>query len=281
MIKQQSNRSPLKAGRHPFQSQHDPALCALYVATSFLCLSMVLWILLFPASSFQEDSEWRRVLFAKVNPPGSVLFPEGITKYQHETLVQWTHILPGAIWAAVVPIQLHPAIRLQYRTLHRTLGYLFLVTAIVMSYGILVILLKHLTFEDHFAKLLQYAPDSTLSLVAIFNKVAILALALYFPGTAVVAVRAATQGRTVVHQYTLLRHVAAGLWVAIQRVLLVVAAGIMTIRHKNVVSPMQQRWYFAVTAYAGMMVSFGAAEMAIWRLKSSAKLLHKVKKRSV
>lgn len=254
------------------QGQQDPVLRGLYIIVTLLCLYMVFWILIFPASSFQEHSEWRRVLFAKVTPPDGVTPADIITKYQHQTLVQRTHILPGAVWAVLVPIQLlNPTILRgrRYRTVHRYAGYIFLSSVLLMSLGVVAIVYKDLTFEDYFAEQWdedQHAGAPVVSASSVAStKASLLLGSIYFAGTALVAVRAARDGRIRDHQHAILRHVGSGLWIALQRILVVWVIGPLV---GQPVPPAHQRWYFMVAAYIGTVLTVGGAELAIRRLSA-------------
>ena len=113
--------------RRTAETSSDPVLKWMYVVTTYLCVGMVVQILVAPASWLLERSSWhqevmmpflRKKLFFR-------LVPEVIlSKYQGHTLVQFTHVVPGAFWAGIIPFQLHSTWRKSHRKAHRFMGYL-------------------------------------------------------------------------------------------------------------------------------------------------------------
>jgi hypothetical protein len=74
-----------------------------------------------------------------------------------------------------------------------------------------------------------------------------------------IALRKAQQKRYQEHQFYILRHVAAGIWVALQRIyVLVVAAR----------TPEGQKAAFGDGAVVGILITTIAAELGIWALRS-------------
>lgn len=95
----------------PVKSKHDPILAVLHVVTTWLCISMVFWILILPASWMIDKSKFHRVTLRPfLEKLGSFrLLPSVlITKYQYHPAVHFTRLLPGAVWASIIPFQLHP-----------------------------------------------------------------------------------------------------------------------------------------------------------------------------
>lgn len=229
----------------------------LYHVTSALCLFMVAWILIFPASAFHDYSPWRRNLYANVVASDGAIAPETVTKYSGHYLVHATHILPSAVWSLIIPIQLHPGIRSKYRTLHRWSGYVFVFTSLLMAYGVWVILDRKLGFEQHsFANLPSNGLDSSLLL---------LTLTLYFVGTLLWAVRSARNGRIADHQHAMIRHVASGIWIAVQRILLKTV--FTWYKLGAPFSRIEQRRNFILSAQIAIFVSGIAGEYAIHKLR--------------
>lgn len=77
-------------------------------------------------SRFHED--WQRISRAQRN---------GLGRYSGHRAVQLTHILPSAVWSMLIPLQLHPSMRQQYKSLHRASGMVFFCCAALMSFGML------------------------------------------------------------------------------------------------------------------------------------------------
>jgi hypothetical protein len=239
-------------------AQEDRDLPPLYYITTALCVFMVVWILIFPASAFQEHSAWRRQLFGTVVHADSSTPPEIVTKYAGHYLVHATHILPGAVWAALIPLQLHPGIRHRFPTWHRWSGRVFLVTALVMAYGVWLILQRRLGFKHFFDDIGDDDPSS-------FTEPGLLALTFYFVATVCGAVYYARLGRYADHRCYMIRHIASGIWIAIQRIILTTILPILRLggpftRH-------EQRSNFGSSAILAMAITFLTGEYAIYTLR--------------
>jgi hypothetical protein len=219
---------------------------------------MVFWILIFPATAFHEHSAWRRQLFGAVVHADSSTPPELTTKYAGHYLVHATHILPSAIWAALIPLQLHPGIRRRYPTVHRWSGRVFLVTALLMAFGVWLILHRRLGFEHFFDDISGDDPSS-------FTEPGLLSLTFYFVATVCGAVYYARHGRYADHRCYMIRHIASGLWIAVQRIILTTILPILRLggpftRH-------EQRANFGSSALLAMAITFVAGEYAIYTLR--------------
>lgn len=145
-------QSDIKAAK-PVSTTNARELKALYVLTTFLCLFMVAWIGVFPSSWLMGRSDWHDRIINKTlveTYDGTSVSPRTVTKYAGHGLVQFTHIAPGAIWAGAIPFQLHPNVRRQYRWAHKMTGYAFVVSALLMAFGICVIFARDLTFHNDY-----------------------------------------------------------------------------------------------------------------------------------
>jgi hypothetical protein len=237
-------------------AQEDQDLPPLYY------VYMVFWILIFPASAFHEHSAWRRQLFGTVVHADSSTPPELTTKYAGHYLVHATHILPSAIWATLIPLQLHPGIRHRFPTLHRWSGRVFLVTALLMAYGVWLILHRRLGFEHFFDDI---GDENSSSSTSSFTEPGLLALTFYFVATVCGAVYYARLGRYADHRCYMIRHIASGIWIAVQRVILTFILPVLRLggpftRH-------EQRANFGSSAILAMAIAFVAGEYAIYTLR--------------
>merc|ERR1712194_120670 len=78
------------------------------------------------------------------------------------------HILPSALWAVLIPVQLNPIMRKCYRRAHRLSGYAFFLTGLVMMIGFAIIDLKGLDFTQHdFADMRNDDIDANLSRIGL------------------------------------------------------------------------------------------------------------------
>jgi hypothetical protein len=240
----------------------------IYIWTTTLCVFMVFWILLVPGSWLIGRSQFHNNLvlphlFNAITPP------EIITKYQGHTLVQVTHILPGAVWAGLIPFQLHRTFRSHYRTVHRRMGYLFLTTSLLMSVGLGLILHRGLFFEHHdFPDLVAPLPSRNYYYNYSNTAILMVILGIWFLGTAIAAIYCARSHQFVRHQKWIIRHIASGLWIAIQRVLLMTVCSMVLPRPyaRHV-----QRRAFEYTAKLGMLLSFAIGEYTISLLEKEGK----------
>ena len=237
------------------------ALAALYALTTFLCLFMVAWIGVFPSSWLMGRSDWHDRIINKTmveTYDGTSVSPRTVTKYAGHSLVQFTHIAPGAIWAGAIPLQLHPNVRGKYRWAHKITGYAFVVCALLMAFGICVIFARDLTFHNDYEGI---PPADDLELLQI--KVSTIFLTSWFALTVLLAVYNAGWAKDIKsHQKWIIRHIGSGLWIALQRVVLMIIRG--TGLMKN---PLQVRNLFGNAATGSVVVTVVLAEYAIRCLK--------------
>lgn len=254
----------------------SPALIVVYALVTGLCVFMVGWILIFPASVLHEHSEYHRKLldyFYFVNQErgngDGVTSPELMTKYRGEHWVQCLHILPGALWAALIPGQMHSTFRKNYRYLHKVLGYVFAGTAFVMGVGVAVIVHKGLLYENFY-------PD--LEPLPLSKAPFLLALTVYFVGTMAASIyQAAIRRDFHRHRMWIVRHVAAGLWIALQRVLL------GTVYNRPPFTREQQRDVFGTAAFTAVAITLVTGEFTVHllNLQQAEKMRRKAAKGKV
>ena len=233
------------------------ALKSLYILTSFLSLFMVAWIVVFPSSWLMGRSEFHdRIVNEKLvkTYDGTSVSPRTVTKYAGHGLVQFTHIAPGAIWAGAIPFQLHPNFRRQYRFVHKMVGYAFVISALLMAFGICVIFARDLTFHNDYEGI---PPPGEMDLLQM--KVSSFLLTTYFVCSALLAVYYAGWAKDIQrHQQWIIRHIGSGIWIAIQRIFVVFCqnAGFVS-------GPMMMRNLFGNAATGSVFVSILLAEIAI------------------
>ena len=253
-------QSGIKAAK-PISAANTRELKALYVLTTFLCLFMVAWIGVFPSSWLMGRSDWHDRIINKTmveTYDGTSVSPRTVTKYAGHSLVQFTHIAPGALWAGAIPLQLHSNIRRQYRWAHKISGYAFVVSALLMAFGICVIFARELTFHNDYDGI---PPPDDIELLQM--KISAIFLTGWFALTVLLAVYNAGWAKDIKsHQKWIIRHIGSGLWIALQRVVLMVyqGAGLM----KN---PLQVRNLFGNAATGSVLVTVVLAEYAIRCLK--------------
>jgi hypothetical protein len=244
----------------------------IYRFTSFLCAFMVVWILVFPSALLVEHSSWHRNKIVQLNDvPGSIVSPDVLTKYQGRHLVQGLHIFPGALWALLVPIQMHSQVRKRYRTAHTYLGYIFGGLSILIGLGVVAIFVQGLSYE-------HFYPD--LDPLPLPGSPGLLLLTLYFVGAMVWSIyQAAVPRNHHAHRQWMVRHVAAGIWISLQRLLLATVLNAMLFPATRE----QQRNIFPLSGMMAMVITMAMGERAVYLLnlqqaeKIQRKMAHKVK----
>lgn len=245
-------------------SGSHPVLVILYVAVSSLCAMMVSWVLVFPASWRAGDSvhdERLRGIWEDAEAAG-VPLPTPLNlvlKYAGHSFVQLTHILPSAMWAAMIPIQLNPKVRSQYRRAHRWAGYGFFGSSLLVLIGFFAITHRKLDYiHSDFPTIPHHEHLSDLGLDWVPYEALAVCMAVWFGATATMALLKARARDFAAHKRWVYRHVASGLWVALQRVY-VLAIG-SSCRGK----PTCMKATFGDGIAIGMTVSVMTAELAIW-----------------
>jgi len=179
--------------------------------------------------------------------------PSTLLKYSQQWAVQFTHTLPAVGWTILIPLQIYPgAKRLQY---HKQLGYVFVVLGLLMMAGFCVIDRRGLVFT-HFDYPNIAAGDhvSAMGLDFISHDWLMRVAAAWFTFTLILAVYYARQKQFAAHRRFIYRHIASGLWVAVQRLWILV------------VFPQDeamQKAVFGDGIYVGLFVTVSLSELAI------------------
>lgn len=239
-------------------ADHAVALTRLYKLTTFLCAMMVIWILWFPGSMLFGRSQLHETMMNYLlenHFTDAIVSTETMTKYEGHTAVHLTHLLPAAIWSASIPFQLHQGFRREHPVLHRRMGYAFFGCSFLMAMGIVIILQRDLGFEKMFEDLPPLKSSTQPSQ---------LFATMYFVGAAIHSLRLARARRFFDHQLWVIRHMASGLWVAFQRVLLIT---VFSQVFPPPVAREDQRFSFIASSYIGMAISISCGEYAIYLLK--------------
>ncbi|CAB1096874.1 unnamed protein product [Ectocarpus sp. CCAP 1310/34] len=118
---------------------------------------------------------------------------------------RFMHILPAGLWSVIAPLQLNPSFRAKHRAAHRRLGRLFIFMSVSISLGLVPLVLG-------------VAPTTTATGDSRGGRGALL-FAGYFLVTGLLAVHHARNKRFADHRVWMLRHVAMGYSVHMQRLL--------------------------------------------------------------
>ncbi|KAF5830392.1 hypothetical protein DUNSADRAFT_14656 [Dunaliella salina] len=167
---------------------------------------MIAWSLVFPMTWLSGVwGHWATILESllgtAMNKPRMWTSTEVFTKYTGHTAVVMTHNLPSALWASLVIIQLS-SIRKTHPRVHRMCGYLHAAVSVVLMAGVALMQGKRLFFSMH-------------PVVMGFMNIS----AAWFLFSLAYAVLAARAKLYHTHRAWMLRHIASGIWVAVQRIL--------------------------------------------------------------
>ena len=227
----------------------------MYLLTSSLALFMVVWILILP-SSWLMGWKWHDDVLKRtfLKDSGHFVSPMTVTKYEGYTDVKLTHILPGALWAGSIPFQLHSGFRRRHPVLHRRLGYAFALSVVSMAVGIALIIHHGLGYENDYPDAPPPPPAEQFAKHAFFA-----ANVTFFVYTLFRAVAHARGGNIAMHRRFMVRHIASGMWVAVQRVLIGMRGQVTRGR----MSQLEQRDNFGIMAAVGVAVAAACSEYTV------------------
>jgi len=232
----------------------------LYGGAAVLSSFMVFWILSSATFTlgFDEARDAKKLqLLEKVAEQGKLPVPISLVmKYAGHKAIQFTHILPGAVWAAAVPIQLHPGIRKTYRKFHRCVGYAFFGATFLMAIGFALIEKRGLNYLHHdFPSVPLGESTSALGLGWVSLNLVFRGTMALFALFAGLSLRSAIRRDFASHQKWIYRHVGAGLWIALQRMYV----GVVFAK-----TPREQKAAFGDGAMIGIVITMLSAELAVW-----------------
>jgi len=215
----------LPKGQNKVRIQLALMCSAVFMAFWVFAIPGSLWI----GSSDQHDALGREAFKnfgMELIVPASLIYKYGIIGQT----VGWTHALPGVVWCLLAPLQLNSAVRrAQDGAIHRWGGRLMLAAASVLMVGYAVIDQKNLyaevvDFAGCGGGVAQAFDELSSSLLGgnlpPFNVCLQRAIAAWFvfTGAQVFLTGTRSPGDVGDHRKWALRHMAAGVWVASQRV---------------------------------------------------------------
>ncbi|KAF5826578.1 hypothetical protein DUNSADRAFT_2640 [Dunaliella salina] len=236
---------------------------SLHKAINFLCYFMIVWSLVFPMSWLSGVwGRWGIILGNLVgtiaNRPSSWTSTEALTKYKEQTAVTMSHNLPSALWAFLIIIQLSGSIRKTYPRIHRLCGYLHVAVSVVLMAGVAIMQSRKMYFSMHPAVVWYINISATWFLFSL--------------GYAVLAARAHLYRA---HRAWMLRHIASGTWVAVQRIL--IAAVALPLEHVSGIGQPTE-WHRQVLFGGASVVAFVGCVLFCeiylwWGLRKQMKLV--------
>jgi len=175
--------------------------------------------------------------------------PQFMDYVKHPVLMYGLHIIPSVLWSIAAPLQLSADVRKMSPAAHRWLGTAFL--------------LSSLSLAGSAASM--HAMGVGAGRRSIVMRVFVYSLAIWFIYTGWRAYDAARKHKYVVHRLWVMRHVAAGYTVGMQRVFLLVAillanTGLYTSSKSGEAMYAKERSTFVVVSILGFIASFSAME---------------------
>ena len=256
----------------------DYVLIAGYVGVTFLCVLMVFWIWYAPGSCTPLRNAMDQAWYRKKSDAYVPLTL--VTKYAKHFAVCATHVLPASGWCAIAPFQLHPMARKRFPRAHRVLGKVFFALGTSMVYGYWLIHRRGLHFHltdfptisqnDKMSLWIDYARLGGFTFVRFEHASAV--WFFYTLSRAYVAV--AFRRNFTKHRIWVWRHVAAGITVAAQRVLIAVHHAVFSLlRHPGFshgVPELQKPIFADSLIYSGLLCVL-YCEWCVCRLPASMK----------
>eukprot|EP00802_Teleaulax_amphioxeia_P024110 Tamp_24770.p1 GENE.Tamp_24770~~Tamp_24770.p1 ORF type:complete len:263 (-),score=27.60 Tamp_24770:184-972(-) len=242
----------------------------VYLACSGLSGFMIWWVVVFPGSCHGTYLAAYKDIIAIAKTDDYVPFSL-LTKYGPHLSVCLTHQLPSIFWSAALPFQLHPVARRRFPRAHRIVGRLWFGVSALLMYGVVLIDRKRLHYHINDFPSLPYEEASSLVLPPHVPHLD--ALVYHFLITAALALCAAMRRDIKGHRRWVCRHIAAGLWVAVQRVLIGVMHNVgKKLLGQNMKDLRMQKAVFGDAAYLGVVIAIAVAEVAAADLADLAAL---------
>jgi len=185
-----------------------------------------------------------------------------LLKYGGHPAVQFTHILPSAVWALAIPFQLYPGLRSRAPRLHRISGYVFAMAGLLLMVGLQLIHVRGLEyFKTDFPDIPEHVAMTRFPNVLgwVSHDILLLkVLPVWFTGTLIASICCARSKKFTLHRNFMYRHIGSGIWIAPQR-LYVGAMGMFGLAS----SPAEQKMNFGDGAIFGVFATLLLAEVAI------------------
>jgi hypothetical protein len=241
-------------------------LVIIYCSALALCAMMAFWIFIFP-STFRASPSNDYGMFLEKTMNMSPFRSSLMTKYKSHPAVQFLHILPAGAWSVCMPLQLTPAIRKSFPTLHRLVGWVSAVSSTLLFVSVFIIQHRKLDYIDseyalEFTSFLERAASAPalyntflsllLRMVPCFTSISV----VWFMVCMIAALRCILRRDVHSHRIWMIRHVGSGLGVAVQRCIVLVCA-------RDGMTSTDQMLRFTEGIYVGFFLSTLAAEVAV------------------
>jgi len=250
-------------------TKEPPELAVFAPVTAASSLLMVMWVALpFPGSAWVGMTWHHEIVFAameslRIAPASLILKYEAL----QSTIVPapgLVHAVPAAVWSGLAPFQLLS----RGEGAHKAAGRTMLTMSGVMMAGFAAIDASGLTAQEHdfqgFGGPLADAVDAWLpSWLASFNQGGMYTIAAWFLWAGLQCGLSARAGDVRAHRAWAIRHIGAGLWVALQRPLFAALREVqyLTLPSGEAATAEAMADAFYVAAVAATALYVGAAEI--------------------
>ena len=241
-------------------------LRTVYIITTLLCIVM--------ASVVIIQTLYNREACERPDDP--FLPRDMLKKYNGKTFVKIAHILPAPFWSICIPLQFHPGLRKSYPKFHKYLGRAFICTSHLLMTGVVSILYNGITFEHYVNSENDENPYKITRMFGTrysFNDLSACTIILPFLYTAWVAIRYAKQRDYFNHKIWVMRHCSWGVWVMVQRAIVVIVVTLSHILYGDqvVTSGSFKARAFWWPVYAAIIITVGTTEYCIYLMKQERK----------
>jgi len=183
-----------------------------------LCAFMIVWVTVI--QTLLELDLLRSVFPSGISP----LTTDLVEKFFPHSAVRVTHHLGAVLWSSTAIMQLNASLRKRSPSVHRASGYVFFLSCGLLTAGFFIIDQRQLHAKN------IWMPDTD-DAHPFLERLPLHAIMAWFVITALLAwYQAAIRRDFKAHQRFMYRHLAAGLWVAVQRILYSLA--LPALKHK-------------------------------------------------
>ncbi len=214
-------------------------LVVMYMLVVMLCIMMICWIFVFPATGFMTENRtwlWGNYITTGEESVSTAVPLSLTTKYIGYKSVQYFHQFPCGLWVTILPFQLLPSMRKKFPTIHKMLGYMFATSSMILMIGVILIhnyklgyvqndypkLIPLLLSQEGISMANEYGIFGIIARILLpYDRIIMVAISVWFISTIFFAIKATREKKFQQHRAWIYRHAASGLWVAVMRLFVV------------------------------------------------------------